>query len=44
MQRRLWKRHLSDCLACPVCGHIEFGKAPEKCPFCGTKGEKFAQV
>jgi len=29
---------------CPVCGHIEFGKAPEKCPICGTKGEKFMQV
>ena len=29
---------------CPVCGHIEFGKAPEKCPICGAKGEKFTQV
>ena len=29
---------------CPVCGHIEFGKAPEKCPICGSKGEKFTQV
>lgn len=29
---------------CPVCGHIEFGKAPDACPICGTKGEKFVQV
>ncbi len=29
---------------CPVCGHIEFGTAPEKCPICGAKGEKFTQV
>ena len=26
---------------CPVCGHIEFGKAPDKCPICGAKGEKY---
>ncbi|UCG33993.1 MAG: rubrerythrin family protein [Phycisphaerales bacterium] len=29
---------------CPVCGHIEFGKAPVSCPICGAKGEKFVQV
>ena len=29
---------------CPVCGHIEFGKAPDACPICGTKGSKFVQV
>lgn len=29
---------------CPVCGHIEFGKAPEKCPICGVKGEKYVTV
>ena len=29
---------------CPVCGHIEFGKAPEACPICGAKAERFAQV
>jgi rubrerythrin len=28
---------------CPVCGHIEEGKAPEKCPICGTPGEKYVQ-
>jgi rubrerythrin len=26
---------------CPVCGNIEFGNAPEKCPVCGTLGSKF---
>ncbi len=29
---------------CPVCGHIEFGKAPEKCPICGTLGAKYVEV
>lgn len=29
---------------CPVCGHIEFGKAPDKCPICGVKGEKFGLI
>ncbi|MBW1881863.1 MAG: rubrerythrin family protein [Deltaproteobacteria bacterium] len=29
---------------CPVCGHIELGAPPEKCPICGVKGEKFLQV
>ena len=29
---------------CPVCGHIEFGTPPEKCPICGVKAEKYVQV
>jgi rubrerythrin len=29
---------------CPVCGHIEFGSAPDNCPICGVKGEKFGLV
>jgi len=29
---------------CPVCGHIEFGEAPEKCPICNTVGSKYVQV
>lgn len=29
---------------CPVCGHIEEGQAPDSCPICGTKGEKFELV
>lgn len=29
---------------CPVCGQIEFGNPPEKCPICGALGTKFLQV
>jgi rubrerythrin len=29
---------------CPVCGHIEFGAPPDKCPICGTPGARFAEV
>lgn len=29
---------------CPVCGNIEFGKAPNSCPICGAKGEKFVKM
>lgn len=33
-----------DFYLCPVCGHIEFGKAPAVCPICGAKGERFTRV
>jgi rubrerythrin len=26
---------------CPICGHIEIGIAPERCPICGTIGSKY---
>lgn len=26
---------------CKVCGHIEFGEAPDTCPVCGAKKEAF---
>lgn len=29
---------------CPVCGYVELGKAPESCPICGTKRDRFIQV
>jgi rubrerythrin len=29
---------------CPVCGHIEFGAPPVKCPICGAAQDKFVQV
>jgi len=29
---------------CPVCGHIERGRATDVCPICGTPGAKFLQV
>lgn len=35
---------VADIYLCPICGHIEFGQAPDACPICGTKAEKFVQV
>ncbi len=35
---------ISDFYLCPVCGYIELGAAPEKCPVCGAKQQVFAQV
>ncbi|MCP4570857.1 MAG: rubrerythrin family protein [bacterium] len=29
---------------CPVCGHIEFSAAPEKCPICGVPASKYVTV
>ncbi len=29
---------------CPVCGNIEFGKPPSKCPFCGVDASDFVSV
>ncbi len=29
---------------CPVCGNIETGKAPDKCPICGVFGKQFREV
>jgi rubrerythrin len=29
---------------CPVCGHIELGTPPDKCPICNALGTKFVQV
>jgi rubrerythrin len=29
---------------CPVCGHIEFGVPPDKCPICGGSGSKFTET
>ena len=29
---------------CPVCGQIEFGVPPERCPICGTPGTKYVEV
>ena len=35
---------VSNFYLCPVCGHIEFGEAPDKCPICGLPGEKYVEV
>jgi len=29
---------------CPICGYTEAGEAPEKCPVCGTPGNRFKKV
>ena len=29
---------------CPVCGNIELGSPPEKCPVCGAKASTFLQI
>ena len=29
---------------CPTCGHIELGAAPETCPICGARGDKFVSM
>lgn len=34
---------VTDFYLCPVCGYIELGERPERCPICNTKGEKFLQ-
>ena len=35
---------VSHFYLCPVCGYIELGEAPEKCPVCGAKKKVFKQV
>ncbi|MCF6270244.1 MAG: rubrerythrin family protein [Melioribacteraceae bacterium] len=34
----------TDFYLCPVCGHIEFGEAPENCPICSLRGDMYVQV
>jgi rubrerythrin len=33
-----------DIYLCPVCGHLEFGKPPEKCPICGVAAAKYQKM
>jgi rubrerythrin len=35
---------VSDFYLCPICGYIEVGSAPEKCPVCGALKKVFCQV
>jgi len=37
------EKEVVDYYLCPVCGYIEKGSTPEKCPICGAKGEIFAR-
>jgi rubrerythrin len=34
----------AEVYLCPVCGHLELGKAPEKCPICKAPRAKFRRV
>ena len=29
---------------CPVCGDIEFGAPPDKCPICGAPASRFQKI
>jgi rubrerythrin len=33
-----------DYYVCPVCGHTQGHHAPDKCPVCGVKGERFYTI
>ncbi len=33
-----------DVYLCPVCGDVEFGVPPEKCPICGAPKAKFQKI
>jgi rubrerythrin len=33
-----------DVYLCPVCGDVEFGVLPEKCPVCNAPGAKYEKV
>jgi rubrerythrin len=35
---------VSDFYLCPICGYIEVGSTPEKCPVCGALGKVFVLV
>jgi rubrerythrin len=33
-----------DVYLCPVCGHVEFGVPPDKCPICGAPKAKYQKI
>jgi rubrerythrin len=33
-----------EVFLCPVCGHLEFGVPPERCPICGAPKAKYQKV
>jgi rubrerythrin len=33
-----------DVYLCPVCGDVEFGAPPDKCPICGAPRSKFEKI
>lgn len=34
----------ADVYLCPVCGHLELNSAPDNCPVCGLKAERFTKI
>lgn len=34
----------ADIFVCEVCGHTVVGEAPDECPVCGSKRERFSKV
>ncbi|HBL16837.1 MAG: rubrerythrin [Elusimicrobia bacterium GWA2_69_24] len=34
----------AEVYLCPVCGHLELGRAPEKCPICKAPAAKFRRI
>jgi rubrerythrin len=33
-----------DVFLCPVCGDVEFGVPPDKCPICGAPGSRYQKI
>jgi rubrerythrin len=33
-----------EVFLCPVCGDVEFGVPPDRCPICGAPASKFGKV
>ena len=33
-----------DVFLCPVCGDVEFGLPPDKCPICGAPGSRYQKI
>ena len=33
-----------DVYLCPVCGDVEFGTVPDKCPICGAPASKYQKI
>ena len=33
-----------DVYLCPVCGDVEFGHPPDKCPICGAPASKYQKI
>jgi rubrerythrin len=33
-----------DVYLCPVCGDLEFGNPPDRCPICGAPASKYQKI